>query len=699
MESFRSEIENPIVAKEIIELEKKIRLYKEGKLDDSQFKTLRLARGIYGQRQPGVQMIRIKIPYGKFSSEQLRKIADVSDEYSRGRLHITTRQDIQIHYVNIDRTPQLWEDLEKSDITLREACGNVVRNITASETAGIDPDEPFDVSPHAHALFQYLLRNPVCQEMGRKIKISFSATDQDSAFSFIHDLGFIAKIQEGKRGFKVLLGGGIGAQPHHALTVHEFLPEDQVIPFTESVLRVFDHYGERAKRMKARMKFLVKEVGLEEFLNLVAQESKALPYHSYPIDTTAFEQDPQLPTINATPVNIENQKEYEAWKQHNVFPQKQPGLVAIGIKIFLGDFYTDEARKLADIIEKYSSDEARFTIGQNILLRNIKEDYLPEVFIQLKAIGFTKSGYKSIVDITACPGTDTCNLGIASSTGITRELEKVIENEYPEFLFNRDITIKISGCMNACGQHSLAQIGFQGMTVKSGELVAPALQVLLGGGVLGNGEGRFADKVIKIPSKRGPQALRLLLNDYQSNKNEEENFLNYYDRQGKIYFFELLKDLSETDNLIEEDFIDWGHDKPYIKAIGIGECAAVIIDLVTTLLFESEEKIGFAKETLQAGKWADSIYHSYAALINIAKALLISEDHAANRYNIILKQFDEHFVQTGKIQLEHSFEDLVNQIKDNKPTEDFAINYLALAESFYEKADQFRANTLKNSTH
>ena len=206
----------------------------------------------------------------------------------------------------------------------------------------------------------------------------------------------------------------------------------------------------------------------------------------------------------------------------NIIQQKQTGLVAIGIKIYLGDFYTSEARKLADIIEKYSNNEARFTIGQSILLRNIKEVYLPEVYLELKKLNYSKSGYKSIVDITACPGTDTCNLGIASSTGITHELEKVLISEYPQFLSNQDINIKISGCMNACGQHSLAEIGFQGMTIKSGQLVAPALQILLGGGILGNGDGRFADKVIKIPSKRGPQALRLLLNDYDSQKNQEE---------------------------------------------------------------------------------------------------------------------------------------------------------------------------------
>lgn len=229
MQSFRTELENPLVQKEIIDLEKKIHLFQEGKVDEERFRSLRLARGIYGQRQPGVQMIRIKLPYGKVTGEQLIRIADVADEYSNGVLHITTRQDIQIHYVNLDKTPELWAKLAKDDITLREACGNTVRNVTASETAGIDPLEPFDVTPYAHAVFQFFLRNPICQEMGRKIKISFSATDKDTALSYLHDLGFIPKLKDGKRGFKVMLGGGLGSQPRHADVLYNFLPEEKII--------------------------------------------------------------------------------------------------------------------------------------------------------------------------------------------------------------------------------------------------------------------------------------------------------------------------------------------------------------------------------------------------------------------------------------------------------------------------------------
>ncbi|MBC7863083.1 MAG: nitrite/sulfite reductase, partial [Bacteroidia bacterium] len=257
MQSFRTELENPLVEKDIIDLEKKIREFKEGKINPEKFRSLRLARGVYGQRQQGVQMIRIKLPFGKVSVRQLNRIADISDEYSNGKLHLTTRQDIQIHFVSLDRTPELWAKLEQDDITLREACGNTVRNITASAIAGIDPEEPFDVSPYAHALFSYFLRKPFCQELGRKIKIAFSSNEKDSAYTFIHDIGFIPKIKvvngNEVRGFKIVVGGGLGAQPFLAKTAHEFLQDEKIIPFTEAVLRVFDRHGERASRHKARI--------------------------------------------------------------------------------------------------------------------------------------------------------------------------------------------------------------------------------------------------------------------------------------------------------------------------------------------------------------------------------------------------------------------------------------------------------------
>jgi len=693
MQSFRTEIENPVVEKEILELANKIQEFKDGKIDEEKFRSLRLARGVYGQRQEGVQMIRIKLPYGKVSSNQLRRICDVSEEYSTGRLHITTRQDIQIHYVDLDRTPELWSELDKDSITLREACGNTVRNVTASETAGIDVDEPFDVSPYAHALFQYFLRNPISQELGRKFKVSFSATDEDTGLSYMHDLGFIAKVENGVIGFKVMLAGGLGSQPRLAEELYSFLPSDQIIPLMEGVVRVFDRYGERKSRAKARMKFLLKDIGLDGFKKLLEEEQKAVPVKTYPIDVASYPA-VEIADEGAPAVEIADQKAFETWKSTNIIPQKQAGYVAIGIKVNLGDFYIEKARLLADLVEKYAASEIRLSLRQNILVPYVKEELVPFFYTELEKLGFVEAGYNKISDITACPGTDTCNLGIASSTGISDELERVLNEEYPQYANDSDIVIKISGCMNACGQHNMANIGFQGMSVRTKDkLVAPALQVLLGGGNLGDGQGRFADKVVKVPSKRGPEALRVILNDFEANGNGAK-FVDYYVEKGEHYFYDLLTHLSDVEDLKAEDFIDWGATAKYEKAIGVGECAGVIIDLIATLFFESEEKIQNAQETLEEGKWAASIYHSYASIINSAKALLLAAKKKTNTHAGIIADFDTNFIASGKLDLGKSFSDFVLQINKNEPTEAFANSYIEEAKSFLTKVEAYRKQDL-----
>ena len=514
MQSFRTELENPVVEQDIIDLEKKIHLFKAGKMDDDRFRSLRLARGVYGQRQQGVQMIRIKIPFGKMTTQQLLRMADVSDEYATGNLHLTTRQDVQLHYVSLDRAPELWAELERDELTLREACGNTVRNITASARAGVDPNEPFDVSPYAYEMFQYFLRNPICQDMGRKFKIAFSANEQDSAFTFIHDIGAIPRVRtvdgQEQRGFKIMIGGGLGAQPHLAEVAHEFLPEDQLIPFTEAVLRVFDRHGERNKRGKARMKFLLQSIGLAELMKLAEEEGSALKVKSYRVDRSSV---PQPEPVNERfgQVDIPNTEQYQQWRDTNVFEQKQDDFYGVFIKLPLGDLHSSVARPLARIVEKYAANDIRITVNQGLMLKYVREDALPHLFLALDKLELAKPGFDSVADITACPGTDTCNLGISNSTGIAQALETIITNEYPDLIKNNDIKIKISGCPNSCGQHGLASIGFHGSSMKDAQKrVVPALQVLLGGGVDGSGEGRIANKVLKIPSRRGPQALRSL---------------------------------------------------------------------------------------------------------------------------------------------------------------------------------------------
>ena len=690
MQSFRTEIENPIVEKDIIELRDKIAEFNNLQLDEEKFRSLRLARGVYGQRQQGVQMIRIKLPYGKVKSNQLKRIADVSDEYSRGRLHITTRQDIQIHYVDLNRTPELWAELERDKITLREACGNTVRNVTASETSGIDINEPFDVSPYAEAIFKFFLRNPICQEMGRKFKVSFSSSDNDTGLSYMHDLGFIAKIENGVRGFKVMIGGGLGSQPRHADVLYDFLESDKIIPLMEGVLRIFDRHGERKSRAKARMKFLIKNIGLASFKTLVEQEQTAIAFTSVPINVDDYEFSKPVKIDHIPKVVIKDQEKYTVWRTTNVISQKQKGYVAIGIKVLLGDFYTDKARLLADLVEKYAAGEIRLSLRQNILIPFVKEELVAFFYQELEKLDFVEAGYNKAVDITACPGTDTCNLGIASSTGIAEELERVIKTEYPQYLNNQDLVIKISGCMNACGQHNMANIGFQGMSVRTPEkLVAPALQVLLGGGNLGNGKGKFADKVVKVPSKRGPEALRRILNDFEKNANGQ-TFEKYYNTKGEKYFYNFLNDLQDVTNLTQEDFIDWGNKEAYVKEIGVGECAGVVIDLIATLFLESEEKINNAKRAFIDKVYSSAIYHAYSSMVNSAKAILLAENVKTNSQANIISQFDEIFTKSNQINLETSFSDLVYQINKYAPKEEFAKKYINDAEDFLNKVKHFR---------
>lgn len=685
MQSFRTELENPIVEKDIIDLEQKIRAFREGKIHDEKFRSLRLARGVYGQRQPGVQMVRIKLPFGKITFKQMLRIADISDEYASHNLHLTTRQDIQVHYVSLERTPQLWAELEQDDITLREACGNTVRNVTASPAAGIDPKEPFDVSPYAHAVFEYFLRNPICQEMGRKFKIAFSSSEEDSAFSYIHDIGAIPKLKEnGERGFKIMLGGGLGAQPILATIVEEFLPEDQLIPYIESVIRVFDRYGERNNRNKARMKYLIQKLGLEEVLRLTAIERTANKVKTYKINRDTIET-PVLPETTEYPeVDIANPFRYEQWLATNVFEQKQQGFYGVYIKVPVGDIHSDVARKLVDAIRPYVADEIRITQNQGLLLKYVKKEALPALYNGLTALDFSAPGFDTVADVTTCPGTDTCNLGISNSMTFARVLEDLIYNEYEDLIYNRDIKIKISGCMNSCGQHGLAHIGFHGSSLKAGLKVLPSMQVMLGGGTVGDGVGRVADRVIKVPAKRATQVLRDILDDYKANSIEDELFNNYYDRKGKDYFYQMLKPLADLSTLKEDEFVDWGHEETFVPAIGVGECAGVVIDLVATLLYEADEKYGWAKASYENGAWADAIYHAYNTFTSSAKALLLDKNVNSSTTIGIIREFDKNYVDTAEFDLGSSFNDLVLQINQNEPSEKFATKYLKEAGEFLE---------------
>lgn len=693
MQSFRTELENPIVEKDIIYLEQKLRAYRDGEMHEDKFRSLRLARGIYGQRQPGVQMVRIKLPFGKVTFKQLLRIADISDEYASSNLHLTTRQDIQIHFVSLDKTPELWAKLSEDSITTREACGNTVRNVTASPTAGIDPKEPFDVSPYAQATFEYFLRNPICQEMGRKFKIAFSSSDEDTAFTYIHDIGFVPKVRvkdgEEQRGFKVMLGGSLGAQPMLGFVVYEFLPEDQMIPYAESVLRVFDRYGERNNRNKARFKFLIQKEGLEEVIRLIEEERTANKSKSFLVNRDTI----PLPFIpdsgNFSEIQPDNQLQYDEWVQTNVFEQKQTGFYGVYVKVPVGDIPSVKTREFVAAIKDLVADEIRITQNQGLLLKFVRKEALPLLFNKLNKLGMADPGFDSVSDVTTCPGTDTCNLGISNSMELARVLGEMIKTEYHHLIYNREINIKISGCMNSCGQHGLAHIGFHGASLKAQGKVLPSVQVLLGGGTVGNGLGRVADKVIKVPSKRATIVLSAVLDDYEGNSTDEESFHEYYDRQGKDYFYQMLKPIADLNTLVPQEFVDWGHIETYHTAIGVGECAGVMIDLVATLLLETDEKMAWSDESFAAGAYADAISHTYSVFISAAKALLLDKGVNCNSQIGILRDFDTHYGENKELYNFSSFQELVLQINKNEPAEEFARTYREAAVNFVK---QVRAN-------
>jgi len=433
-------------------------------------------------------------------------------------------------------------------------------------------------------------------------------------------------------------------------------------------------------------------LGLEKFLELVKEEYNAIKTQSFAIDDKAKSIEYPLAAKDEnvfTTFKVSEDENYNRWKKSNVIEQKQKGYFGIRVRVPLGNISSDNARKFSKIAETYAADDIRVTLGQSFLLRFVKEEALPAVYSELKKIGFAKAGAGSTADITSCPGTDTCNLGISNSTGAALAFEELINTEFPDLVYDQDIKIKISGCMNSCSQHGMAQIGFHGSSLKAGTKVVPALQLLLGGGVLGNGEGRAAEKIIKFPSKRGPAVLRTILKEYENGSQGGESFNSFYERKGKNYFYQLLKPLAEIGNLDENELVDWGHSAGFQTAIGVGECAGVVIDLVETILFEAQEKLRLAGDAYDNETFADSIYHSYSVFVNVAKALLLEKEVNCNTHSMIIDEFDKHFekweLTSGK------FKDVVLKINKDVPSESFAKEYLGEATEFIKAAKIKRA--------
>jgi len=554
------------LAREIDIFETEIALRKQGKLEERLFAETRLRRGAYGQRYdngqrndgqkvqklnfpsgdltkgpntvwdaPGMQ--RIKIPAGGLNAEQLEVMAELAEEYSDGIAHVTTRQDFQLHYVHIDDTPALMRRLAAANITTREACGNSVRNVTACPYAGVCTDEAFDVTPYARALAKFLLGHPDTQSFGRKFKPAFSGCAQHACgLTGLHDLGLIAKKRLNEAtgreelGFEMYVGGGLGAVPYQAKLFDEFVAPEELLPLAQAIARVFARHGEKKNRNRARIKFLIQDLGIEKFRELVREERQILPFDprwtEYIQEAQAeFAEAPLKPAVDVPELVLINTAngsgaELQKWLRSNTRPQRQAVYVTVIVALPLGDITADQLRSLADIARRYTRETVRTTFEQNIVIRWLSKGDLPELYKALHAAGLGDAGAGALVDITSCPGTDTCKLGISSSRGLAAELRKrVSEKSFTSDQAVQDLHIKISGCFNSCGQHHVADLGFYGVSRKIAGYAVPHFQVVLGGQWEKNA-GSYGLPVLAVPSKNIPKVVSRLTERYVADRNK-----------------------------------------------------------------------------------------------------------------------------------------------------------------------------------
>ena len=562
---------------EIRVFEERIQQLRSGTITEDQFRPFRLKHGTYGQRQAGVQMLRVKIPAGILTPAQLRTLAKIGDTYSTGRGHVTTRENVQFHFVQLENVPTVMRLLAEAGLTTREACGNTVRNVTGCPLAGICPGEVFDVTPYALGVSRYLLRHPEFHDLPRKFKIAFSGCedDGDCAVAGIHDVGLIAQVSGSNgtahRGFKVLVGGGLGSLPTEASLLTDFLPEEELLPTIEAILRVFVETGNRKNKFKARMKFVLRDKGIEQFRHLVAEKRK-ISQAPAEVFTVASKIQPSLVSIApAPPANRAADPEYARWTEHNLMPQRQAGFGAVWIKLPAGTLFSHQMRGLADLLEKNRLTGVRTAINQNLVIPWVPFDRTRGLHDGLRELDLATPGARTISDVTGCPGATTCNLGITRSLTLAEVLSRELAGETdPEVL---KIHIKISGCPNSCGQHHIADIGFYGNARKIGEQQAPFYQLMLGGQVGADGV-RFARQVMPLPARPIPAVIREILAFYKEARQPGETFSAWTARIADEAIVSRLRPFADVQEPSEELFVDWGDTETYSLKLGRGECAA-----------------------------------------------------------------------------------------------------------------------------
>lgn len=568
----------------IEEMREMIAGFKKGDISGDEFKRFRLHCGIYGQRadQQGFNMVRVKVPYGLLTSVQLAQLGHIARDFADGIAHITTRQDIQLHWVKLENVPAVMERLNEVELTTREACGNSVRNIVGSPAAGVSKNELFDVTPYSHLLAKHLLRNSLSQTLPRKFKISFSGSsdESDGIIPWIHDIGFVAAAQrvegETKPGFRVFVGGGLGGQPRVADILEEFMPSELLVPTTEAILAIFNAMGNRENRNKARMKYVLWKLGADEFRRRVFEERDRILESGRTFPQPETEQENSRPSVDSDfPPEVSDDTEFDRWRTSNVFQQKQAGYNLVCVNPTIGDMTVDQLLALSRIVNEYSLGEARTTAQQDIVLRWIRASDIQSVYRELKAVGLDQAGSQEISNVTSCPGADTCNLGITHSRALGRELTQLLQRQPDWSELLNGLRIKISGCPNSCGQHHVAAIGFHGATKKVDGGEIPSYLISIGGG-MNSGRYTFGATLGRVPARYAAEAASRILRRFLSQKSGEENFWEFAERIGIRSFREDIRDLLDIgpEKLTKELFVDLGQEEAFTAVTGEGECAA-----------------------------------------------------------------------------------------------------------------------------
>jgi len=554
-----------------------------GTVTEDEFRGFRLRYGIYGQRQAGVQMVRTKIPSGMVTARQLEKLAEIADEFGGGKGHLTTRQNIQYHFVPLARVANLMHSLADAGLTTREACFNTVRNVTACPLAGLSHDEAFDVRPYAQKVAYAFLRKGLTDNMPRKFKIAFDGCTHDCMASAINDIGLHAQVRDGKRGFRVVVGGGLGAMPAEARLLDEFLPEENLVSRCEAVIRVFNKYGNRQSKFLARFKFIVRDRGWDwtreeiekAYQDILTNGGIATP-EMVPEGFGGYQSQPQplgqgalLPLVST---NGTGNAEYDYWYRTNVRNQRQAGYAMVTIRVDQGNLTADQMRGIARIAADAGDGLVRVLIDQNLLLGFIPLGSLKRVYAALGELDLNSAGVGEIRDITTCPGAYSCNLGLTKSMNLGAELQHTVAR-YDDPLV-RKLSVKISGCPNSCGQHWISDLGFYGNARKVDGREIPYYQMLLGGGYDRDGVMRFGLAVQSVPARLAPIAVARVLDHYIANRADGESFREYVMRYKIEFFRELIADLVKPIEIAPEVYQDWGDDTAFSLKLGRGECAA-----------------------------------------------------------------------------------------------------------------------------